>query len=361
MFNRQTARYALKQGLLLTGLAMLLPSSLLAENWADRINVTGFMSAKYQRVNTASTENYFNGDVLTGIKKDGSLRGTMLGLNLNSNLSEKVSMAAQFLGTQEDENYSLHLDWGFIVLGLSEEVNLRSGKIKFPTGLVNEYVSVGNAYPWITPPALFYTEEVAGPNTTREAYSGASLLWEHSSGDMNMNVDLYGGEIRSETRLVTNMLGVKAHIDWDEEISFQLSYYSGIMRNSPVSAMESLRHKNLSLGMQLDMNNIVGYLEWAANDMSLPAMNGTTWYTTWGYQFDRWLPHITYQYFDKGLGTATPQQQSVTTLGLRYDFTDNTDIKFEYSVINTTQGKGLFESTPASSVNMLGAAIDTVF
>lgn len=342
-------------GLLTAG---FIPSSLLAANWADRINVTGFMSAKYQTINEA---NYLNGDVLSGIKQDGSLRGTMMGLNLNSNITKNVSMAAQFLGTQEDDNYSLHLDWGFIILGLSEELSLRSGKIKFPTGVVNEYVSVGNAYPWIAPPMLFYTEELAGPNTTREAYSGASMLWEHSSGDVNMNVDVFGGEIKVETRLVTGLTGVKAHIDWDEEINFQVSYYRGVMRNT-TAAMEGRTHQNVALGMQVDMNNIVGYLEWAKTDMGVDKMDGTTWYTTWGYQVGEWLPHMTYQYFEKGLGTSSPQEQAISTIGLRYDISDSTDVKFEYSVIKTMQGKGLFENTPvSSSINQLGVAVDVVF
>ncbi len=341
--------------------ASLCSSPVLAENWADKINMTGFMSAKYQKINEA---NFFNGDTDTGVGKDGSWRGTMLGLNLNAPIDDRVSIAAQFLATQEDNDYATHLDWGFVALSLTDELRLRAGKIKFSTGIVNEYISVGNAYPWITPPMLFYTESADGANITREAYTGASAVWDYSSGDINMGADVFGGEIKLDAMQVRNLTGVKLHMDWSEEINFQATYYSGIMRNPTNTAMEGLTHQNIALGMRIDWNNIIGYAEWADTDMELKMMNGSSWYTTWGYQMGNWLPHLTYQYFDKGKDTNNPmmiQEQTMSTAGLRYDLSDAADLKFEYSVIKTEQGRGLFESTPEGDVNMFGIAIDVVF
>ena len=361
MENRYMILRKSKLACVMTGLfaASLCSSPALAENWADRINMTGFMSAKYQKINE---NEFFNGDIDTGIGKDGSFRGTMLGLNINTAIDDRVSLAAQFLATQEDNDYATHLDWGFVAISMTDEIKLRAGKIKFPTGVVNEYVSVGNAYPWITPPMLFYTEEASGPNNTREAYTGASGLWEYSSGDMNMNADVFGGEIKLEAMHVHNLTGVKFHVDWNEEINFQASYYKGIMRDTLNTAMEGLSHTNYALGMRLDWNNIIGYAEWADTNMELKALNGNSWYTTLGYQIGNWLPHLTYQYFEKGKDSTSPQEQTLSTVGLRYDLSDAADLKFEYSVIKTEQGKGLFATTPVDdSINMFGVAIDVVF
>lgn len=350
-----------KQVCVLTSLftASLFSPPAVAENWADRVNVTGFMSAKYQKINE---DEYFNGDIDSGISKDGAFRGTMLGLNLNTAIDDRVSLAAQFLATQEDNDYATHLDWGFVAISMTDEFRLRAGKIKFPTGIVNEYVSVGNAYPWITPPMLFYTEEASGPNNTREAYTGASGLWEYSSGNMNMNADVFGGEIKLESMHVHNLTGVKFHVDWNEEVNFQASYYKGIMRDTENLAMEGLSHTNYALGMHIDWNNIIGYAEWADTDMELKTLNGNSWYATLGYQIGDWLPHLTYQYFEKGKNSTSPQEQTLSTVGLRYDFSDAADLKFEYSVIKTEQGQGLFASTPIDdSINMFGIAVDVVF
>ena len=339
--------------------ASLCSTSAVAENWADRINMTGFMSAKYQKINE---KNFFNGDTDTGIGKDGSFRGTMLGLNLTAPIDERVAIFSQFLATQEDDNYATHLDWGFIALSLTDEFRLRAGKIKFPTGIVNEYVSVGNAYPWITPPMLFYTENTSAANITREAYTGASAVWEYSSGDVNMSADVFGGEIKLDDMRTRNMTGVKLRIDRSEEINFEATYYKGVMRDATNQAMEGKPHENIALGMRIDWNNIIGYTEWADTDMDLEIANGSAWYTTWGYQFGNWLPHLTYQYFEKGKNSSSPQEQKISTAGLRYDISDTADLKFEYSVIKTEQGKGLFESTPTDkSINRFGVAIDVVF
>lgn len=347
---------------LISGLFMagLCSSPVLAENWADRINLTGFMSAKAQVLDEGS---YFNGDTDTGIGEDSSWRGTMLGLNLTIPLGERISIASQFLSTQEDGDYALHLDWGFVAVGLTDDVKIRAGKLKFPTGIVNEYVSVGNAYPWITPPMLFYSEEDSGSNVTREAYTGASTLWEYSIDEMTVGVDLFGGEVAAESRKIRKLGGVKLHLDWNEEIAFQASYYRGTMRNTTeMPIMEGRVNRNFALGMRIDWNNIIGYAEWATTDMETDTMDGTSWYTTWGYQMGDWLPHLTYQYFEKGEDSASEQEQKMTTAGLRYDLTDTVDLKFEYSIIKTEKGRGLFESTPLDdNVKMLGIAIDAVF
>lgn len=149
--------------------------------------MTGFMSAKYQKNDKENS--YFNGDIHSGIGNDGSFRGTMLGINLTAPISDRISIASQFLATQEDDNYVAHLDWGFIAFDINDKFKIRAGKLKFPIGIVNEYISVGNAYPWITPPMMFYTEETSGANITREAYTGGSALWEYSTGDINMSAD----------------------------------------------------------------------------------------------------------------------------------------------------------------------------
>ncbi len=341
--------------------AGLCSSPAVAENWADRINLTGFTSAKLRVLDEGS---FFNGDKNTGIGEDGSWRGTMLGLNLTIPVSNRITIASQFLSSQEDDNYALHLDWGFVAVGLTEETKVRAGKLKFPTGIVNEYISVGNAYPWITPPQLFYSEDVSGPSITREAYTGADALWEYSRGEINMSADLFGGEIKLDEMDVRKMGGIKLALDLDEEVAFQASYYRGTMRNTTghMSIMEGRIHSNFALGMRVDWNNIIGYTEWGATDMQTDTMDGTSWYTSWGYQMGDWLPHLTYQQFEKGGGSASPQEQKMTTAGLRYDLTDTVDLKFEYSIIKTEKGRGLFNSTPLDdNIQMFGIAIDAVF
>ncbi len=330
-----------------------------AENWADRVGLSGFATAKYQQIDK---ENYFNGENGTGVGKDGSWQGTKVGINLTAPVDEKISVATQFFASREGENYTLSLDWGFISYSMGEQTTLRAGKIKFPVGLVNEYVDVGNAYPWITPPELFYTEVAAGPNITREAYTGLSALWGTDYGDTEVSVDLFGGEIALESMNLRKLLGTKVRINWNDTVAFQATYYRGTMRDTTMAAMEGKTHSNIAVGVTLDWNDLIGYAEWAKTDMETEMMNGTSWYTTLGYQIDEWLPHITYQHFEKGEDSASPQKQQMITAGVRYDLSDSADLKLEYSLIKTVEGSGLFENVPTDKdAGRFGVAVDVVF
>ena len=336
--------------------ACLLPSVVSAENWADNINVSGFMSAKYQQSDEENVDTTFD-----GINKDGSFSGTSLGINMIAPVSEKITLATQLFSTKEENNYGTHLDWAIASYSLSEDIQLRAGKIKFTTGLVSEYVDVGNSYPWINAPKMFYTEDADGPNTTREAYSGASFLMEKSIDDLVILVDIYTGEMELESMTVKKLKGAKLKFNYDDMLNFQVTYYEGLMRDaSPM--MEGKIHSNIAMGMNLDWNNIIAYAEVSQTDMELDSLNGTSGYATLGYQIDDYLPHITYQFFEKGDGTTNEQKQNMITVGMRYDLADSADMKFEYSKIDTVTGECLFSSEPTNeNTNMIGIAFDLVF
>ncbi len=343
-------------GLIVGGMSIF-PSSLAADNWTDTISMTGFMSAKYHNVNESNASNSFD-----GVTKDGSAAGTLLGINLSAVVSDRVSLATQFFTTQEEGNYATHLDWAIASYMLSEDLKIRVGKLKFTTGLVSEYVDVGNSYPWINAPKLFYTESASGPNVTRESYSGASVYLEKSFGDLAVIVDVYGGEMELESMTVKRLTGTKFKLNWDDAVNFQITYYRGLMTDTTKSIMERKIHSNIAIGLNFDFNNVIGYAEYAKTDMQLDTLNGTSGYVTLGYQIDEWLPHLTYQRFEKGSGTTSVQEQTMSILGLRYDISDSVDIKFEYCLIGTNQGNGLFESTPTDKdTNMFGVALDLVF
>ena len=99
------------------------------------------------------------------------------GLTVNAKVNKRLRFASQMFASKKEE-FDLHIVWAFADLSLTDELNLRTGKIKFPVGLVNEYRDVGYATPWIKAPVVIYSELGApnGPQITREGYTGASLL-----------------------------------------------------------------------------------------------------------------------------------------------------------------------------------------
>lgn len=304
--------------------------------------------------------------------------------------NDKFKFAGQLFATKEEDNYATHVDWAFGTLKLTDSLDLRAGKLKFPIGLVNEYIDVGYAYPWMHAPTSFYSEAGAnlnGPQVTREAYSGASLLWKVDLGDWETEFDLFVGEVNLEGTNVRKLQGLVVNLNLDEEIFIELATYEGNMQNVELEGalssgdggsmwenmlfmmqgnMQGADHSVDSLGIKYDSNNILFMYELANVTMGqLTAMEATAWYTTLGYRMGEFMPHITFENYEQGDGSgAFDDDQDTVTLGLRWDYVSNVAIKFELTQIKLNQGNGLFgyEDNPEdNTINMFGIGIDTVF
>jgi len=262
-------------GLLLWG------SMAMAEDWVDRTNVSGFYSARYS---IADKSAYFHGGRSTGVNKDGSFQGTKIGLTITSQVTDDFSVAMLLMSAADHDKYSTHADWAFASFSLSDEFTLRAGKIKFPVGLVNEYIDVGVTYPWINAPTLLYSEESVGPQATREAYTGSSLLWERSFDDWTLGGDVFGGQVDLEDMIVKKLMGLTVRADWDHSIEFQASAYQGemytnigdmAMVNDMMNMMVAMNEKSHSaklIGVKVDWNNIIAYAELAKVTMDVTMM-----------------------------------------------------------------------------------------
>jgi len=358
-------------GVSLLGLSLLSPG-VLASNWVERTDISGFFSARYSLTDEKA---YFDGDrdtglnMDTGINDDGSFQGTKLGLMISSQINNDLSVAMLLMSAADHENFGTHVDWAFASFRLSDEFTLRTGKIKFPVGLVNEYVDVGATYPWINAPLLLYAEETAGPQATREAYTGASLLWEGDVGDWSLGSDLFFGQVDLEGMSVKGTLGVTARANWDDTIEFQASTYQGEMNSDPTGSLAIMNEKDHSatlVGVKLDWNNIVAYAEAASVEMDVTIVekrpgDSDSWYVTLGYRIGKFLPHITRQDWERGNGN----NQQISTLGVAYSFTDSMVLKAEQSRIEMddfANQKGLFNVSPADgSVDMTSIAVDIIF
>ncbi len=349
----------------LLGLALASPVALAAD-WVERTDISGFYSARYSLTDEKA---YFHGDRETGINEDGSFQGTKLGLVVSSQISDDVNVAVLLMSAADHESFATHVDWAFASFRLNDEFTLRTGKIKFPVGLVNEYVDVGATYPWITAPVLLYSEETIGPQATREAYIGSSLLWESYVGDWSLGGDLFFGQVDLDQMSVKGTLGVTARAIWDDTIEFQASTYQGEMNTDPTGTLALMNEKDHSatlVGVKLDWNNIVAYAEAAQVKMDVVMMGRKTgdsdsWYATLGYRIGKLLPHITRQEWERGNGN----NQQISTLGAAYNLTDTMVLKVEQSRIELddfTNQTGLFSTSPTDgSVDMTSIAVDIIF
>lgn len=358
----------------LTGviMGMLLASIVHASEWTEKTTLSGFSSAVFQK---SDSDTPFNGIGDVGVSDEGTFSGMRFGVNINAHVNDKIMLASQLLSSKENNNYNTRVDWAFVSYQVLDDLTVRTGKVKYPVGIANEYVSVGYAYPWISPPALFYSLSSQGPQVTREAYTGGSVLWRKYVGDFNYSVDLFGGEVNLGNMVVRALKGITASVDWDDRVLIQMSSYQGTMDNDTMLAMDGERHAAHVIGIKVDWGNVVGYAEYADVDMGdFKAGNGSAWYGSLGYRLGSFLPYANFSMYEKGKGAmvmmmpgvmkSAHNKQYLATLGVKYDILPQTDIKLEVSRVRRSIGAGLYDESSGQAdvdVNIFGVAIDVIF
>ncbi len=352
------------------GVAVLLAAApAWAGNWAERTQIHGFITFQGSISNEPT---YWLAPMDgSGIARSGGLYGSRVGFNITSQVGERVDVVVQLISRAEEEGFNTHADWAFVNVGLGEGLFLRVGKNKYPVGIVNEYVDVGTAYPWIKPPLAIYSTNPEGPQATRSAYQGALLGWSVTpgDGDWTFELDGYGGEVDLEHVKVKRVLGLTGKANWNDEVQFQLSAYQGEMAMdtsdpgmAAMAAMNGRSHSAVVGGVKVERGEWLLYAEAAQIRMDYTmggrrAGDSDSWYVTVGRQFGDWLPHFTQQSWQRGNGNG----HDISTLGLNYAMNPQVVWKGELSFVST-DGDGLYESTPTSdSARVLTLAINVTF
>lgn len=362
----------------------------LASTPVQAIQFDGFMTAgasKIVSIEEADKGNiYIGGLGDRGITEDLTFeKDTRFGLQISSDVSDNMSVVAQLLGRGDHGNFNAIIEWAYIDYEFHETTSMHVGKIKQPVYLVNDYVEVGYAYPWIRPP-----QEVYLLNNPLNTVNGIELLLQFPVGPGTLSFQPYLGSNRDDIPNgggayfeAENIYGMDikysgrgyavhaSNFQCDVYVSgndFQQSAeLLGPGAEVTVSLGGSTGECNVTAaGFNVDIANFVAYAEWTqrtTTDTLSRAFGDTeAYYATIGYRFGKWLPHLTFAAIDgeastvgtdpngTGLGGAAqvydpsgtqvaslnfpvPQQTSITA-GLRYEVNDSAALKVEYQVVD---------------------------
>jgi len=328
-----------------------------------------------------------NGNISDSI---GFNEDTRVGVQISADINKRMSITAQLLGSSDQsQSFDAKFDWGYVSYSLTENADIRGGKIKFPTFLVSEYIEVGYAYPWIRPPAEVYS---SNPIT---AITGTDLLLRARVGNGDLLVQPYFGTASDEKALVPQEVlpqfppqpgpglpaGTVKFVNFDAKnmagINVAYTGRAGTLRGgylqTQVSASDLGITKNedvtfWSVGGNLDWHNVIGYSEYFEREIDgaanafFPSQKG--WYATLGYRIGRFLPHITYATLEDNNSKSDPgvalEQKSVTA-GLRYELGTGAALKLEAERIDPKNGtRGLLIS-PVDDIIIYSLAVDVIF
>lgn len=390
----------IRNSVIVLTITLLLPTPAAA---IEEVQISGF-------VTVAATKSDSEVDSETGrITEDvGFEEDTRLGLQFTAKVAPDISVAVQLLGEARQENFDAFFDWGYVDFAVTDEVNIRAGKLKFPTFLISDYFEVGYAYPWIRPPQEVYS---GNPITT---VAGLDLLWWRPLGEQ---VDLlvqpyFGTSTDAETVVPQEVLigidtinqlqrpgepslaGKAQFIAFDaknlvginlstkgEGWTFRGGYLQTdvevdtLLGGQPI-LVDGDEARFTSIGGTFDVASWVGYAEYFEREIEGEANaafpNQRGYYLTLGHRFGPLLPHLTYAKLEDndnptgltagGQPSGTPLEQESITLGLRYELGAGAALKGEIQRISPKEGnRGLFIEPQEDDVTLLSVGIDVVF
>lgn len=108
-----------------------------------------------------------------------------MGLQLSTDLSDGLSVVAQ-LTAQGANDFDAEIEWLYISYNISNELNAKAGRQRYPFYAYSDYLDVGYAYHWIRPPQDVYSLAVS-------SYEGISLRYDSSLGDWDTSILGYYG------------------------------------------------------------------------------------------------------------------------------------------------------------------------
>jgi len=77
------------------------------------------------------------------------------GIQFRSTVNNKVSATAQFIGKGND-NFQANISWAYVQYKFDEHFTLKAGRQRLPFFLYSDFLDVGYAYNWVTPPYAVY-------------------------------------------------------------------------------------------------------------------------------------------------------------------------------------------------------------
>ena len=347
------------------------------------------------------------GDTLAGYEDSATFDNeTVLGIQLSAPLGEKLSATGQLVSRGEDD-FEVEAAWAYVAYEASEAVTLRLGRFRTPYYLYSDFLEVGYAYHWISPPSdlyslptdsidgvdVIYTTELGSTDFTAQAYFGST----------EADLTISGAPLRAEVRDQWG-LAFTFEYDWflvrashheSDKVAFQdfqtialpdpLGSIGGLAATWEMidpSVARSLREEDIKftydeLAFKVDWNNFLVVLE-ASKLESEDSIFGETnrRYGSFGYTFGSVMLHYTLSETDDDaytVSTSVPSNATVAgltaatdalaasvvspsrttnTIGLRWDFEPGAAFKFEASDIDDDTG---------TSGNLYRFAVDLVF
>jgi hypothetical protein len=347
---------------------------------ADDLQINGFLNVTAGVLDTAAiqdaaaTEGY---DTTVGFDPQ-TLAGLQVAKKVNSNTTATIQLMSRGA-----TGYDASAAWAYITYDLTDSSSFRFGRLRTPFFQYSDFIDVGYAYNWVTPPGIVYRLDSMANIT------GVDFTQRFTAGFVDGAVQLYTGRFKDDFRLyghtylmeLRSVAGValsanagdfggrlsyhrgEFYIDLDPKgsrsldqlagLSFLYDQATGVVSQVPNSgvAATNITPEIIPQGQQSQFYE--GSLFWDNGSTSLVAEytdlrhdsailnDDNAWLVSAAQRIGDFTVHATYSQTEdslKGGSIGTAQKlnsikANSTTLGVRYDYNSSTAFKVEASYV----------------------------
>jgi hypothetical protein len=319
---------------------------------------------------------------------------SLLGVQLDVTPADEFGASVQVVSRRGQSNFKPEITWAFGRYTPNDTVQLRVGRLGFDVYLLADSRNVSYSYQWVRPPLEYF-----GPLII-SYIDGADLVLKAPLGDGVVRAKFYAGKAQETAAVGSSdnsqfslagspLLGTYLEYQsrhWQYRLGYaQLKFnnefpYMDDLANAMRSPMLQMFDPNaailaekiqfngrkigyLSVGVAYDNGPLQGQVmlsKLKSNLLGFPP--NSAGYGTVSYRLDKWTPYLTYSAIrpgssaprlnvplglDPGLDqlaggyrlTAEGQlaDQTTVSFGLRYDFAEKMDVKFQVDQIRSKQ------------------------
>lgn len=359
---------------------------------ANDLQINGFLNVTAGVIDNEAIENTFTNpgyDTTLGFDQQ-----TLAGLQISKKVNDDTSATLQLM-SRGSQGYDAEAIWAYITYDLSDNTAIRFGRLRTPFFQYSDFLDVGYAYNWITPPGIVYRldsmSSMTGVDLTHQftlgAFDGSFQIYtgrfddefelRHETYDMelrstagavlNLNAGDFGARISyHQAGLHINDLGTfdpskpfdpndsDTHPDQDADgrgldSLADLAWTSGLGDQSPSGETSSFYQG--SLFWDNGSTSLMGEYTALRHDSNI-LNDDNAWMVTAAQRMGDFTVHLTYALAEDSLKSGTigtaqkfaEAEETSATLGLRYDYSSSVAFKTEAHYITSKRADSRVEA-----------------
>src|SRR5690554_3211564 len=340
--------------------------------YANDLQINGFLNVTAGVVDKEETENGFTSagyDTTLGYDAQ-----TLAGLQISKKVNDNTSATVQLM-SRGKQGYQTEAAWAYITYDFSDNTSVRFGRLRTPFFQYSDFLEVGYAYNWITPPGIVYRLD------SMSALSGVDMTHQFTMGAIDGSFQIYTGRFDDEFELRHESYDMELRSAAGAVLSLnagnfggRLSYHQAGLHIKDLGSQDRGLDSLANLGNAFGLANVSpsgesssfyqGSIFWDNGSTSLIAEytalrhdsyilnNDNAWMVSAAQRLGDFTLHTTYAATTDSLKSGTigkaqkmaEAEESSITLGLRYDYSSSVAFKAEASYITRNDSKARLEA-----------------